>query len=231
MIGIGIISIFAYSAYWSFEVRSALFNRLYRDRALWAATAASFFALLVLSNILIGGLDPTNFYLSIALFSIGYAGAALTFAWIDTTVRVAIRADPLRRNTLHWAGLRKFIWVTLALGIFFGIFGVLLHGTNYFSPAGAGGAYLYGPYASNAVFTIPGLVLCRRRTGDGILKNHLKWLLIFVIVLFFATSLLNNPTKSVPQNLGAVLLLVDAYAIYKAARSLTTVSRLPVSDG
>jgi hypothetical protein len=227
LIGIVVIVIFAYGSYWAFQVRSALISRLYRNRALWAGSVGAFFALLILSNLLIGSLDPTNFYLSLLQFTIGYFGAAFTFAWIDTSIRVARTSDPLRRNTLHWTKLRVVLWVILILSIVGGLVTVVLLKTNYFStPAGPQGDFLYGPYGDNIIFIIPALILSHKRTGDLILRKHLKWLLIFVVVLFFTSGLLNNPATSFPRELGGVVLIVDAYCLYRATRSLAPVSHI-----
>lgn len=117
VISIGIAAGFAYGAYWAYQIRSALVSPLYRNRALWVGAAGTFFALLVLSTILIGTFAPTDRFLSLVQFGLTNFGVILVFGWIDSSVRIARRSDPLRRNTLHWTKLRIFIWVILSIAI------------------------------------------------------------------------------------------------------------------
>lgn len=227
VVGAVIVAIFSYGAYWAFQVRSALVSRLYRNRALWVGAVGTFLALLVLSDIIIGSLNSVDPYLSLFQFSIGYLGAALTFAWVDTTLILARKSDPLQRNTLHWSKLRIVVWLGLTLAIAGGLASAILTRANYFmTPTGPQGAFLYGPYGGYAIFSVPALIKSRGRAGDIVLRRHLRWLTLFVVVLFFTSSLINNPSSSIPRTIGAFLLIVDAYCLYKAARSLAPLSHV-----
>jgi hypothetical protein len=225
---IGIATGFAYGAYWAYQIRSALVSPLYRNRALWVGTVGMFFALLVLSTILIGTFASTNRFLSLFQFGLTNFGAILVFGWIDSNVRVARRSDPLRRNTLHWTKLRIFIWGILSIAIVEGLVWAFVSDINYLSsPAGLGGAFLRSPFAPAAAFGIVALAVSRRRISDITLKWHIKWLVFFVLILVFATRLLEHPSSlSTLGFIGELLLACGAYFLYMAARSLSQLNHL-----
>jgi hypothetical protein len=209
---------------------------LYRNRALWVGTVGTFFALLVLSTILIGTFASTNRFLSLFQFGLTNFGAILVFGWIDSNVRVARRSDPLRRNTLHWTKLRIFIWGILSIAIVEGLVWAFVSDLNYLSsPAGLGGAFLRSPFTPAAAFGIVALAVNRRRISDITLKRHIKWLVFFVLILFFATRLLEDPQPSYSSScsqdycvgfIGELLLACGAYFLYMAARSLSQLDHL-----
>jgi hypothetical protein len=101
-------SIAVFGAYWAFSIRSALASRIYRNHALWLGALCLVFG-------------PTNFltYRSSATIEkaldIYYAFLfAALFAFIDSTVRVARRSDPLfaayfvGRNSALVSGVESF---------------------------------------------------------------------------------------------------------------------------
>ena len=155
---------------------------LYRNRALWVGTVGTFFALLVLSAILIGTFASTNRFLILFQFSLTNFGAILVFGWIDSNVRVARRSDPLRRNTLHWTKLRILIWGLLSIALVGGLVSAFVSDINYVSSlAGLGGAFLESPFTPAAAFGIIALAVSRRRIKDVSLRRHIKWLIFFVL--------------------------------------------------
>lgn len=229
IIGIGTVTGFAYGAYWAYQIRSALVSPLYRNRALWVGAVGTFFALLVLSTILIGTFASTNRFLSLFQFGLTNFGAILVFGWIDSNVRVARRSDPLRRNTLHWTKLRILIWVILSIALVGGLVSAFVSDISYLSsPAGLGGAFLESPFTPAAAFGIVALAVSHRRINDVTLKRHIKWLVFFVLILLFATRLLEY-SSSLLSTVGfiAILLLAcGAYFLYMAARSLSQLDHL-----
>ncbi|HZB79698.1 MAG TPA: hypothetical protein VE264_00305 [Nitrososphaera sp.] len=202
---------------------------MYRNRALWVGAVGMFFALLVLSTILIGTFASTNRFLILFQFGLTNFGAILVFGWIDSNVRVARRSDPLRRNTLHWTKLRIFIWAILTIALVGGLFSAFVGDINYLSsPAGLGGAFLDSPFTPAAAFGIVALAVSHRRINDVTLKRHIKWLVFFVLILLFATRLLEY-SSSLFSTVGfvAILLLAcGAYFLYIAARSLSQLDHL-----
>jgi hypothetical protein len=228
IIAIGIAIGFVYGAYWAYQIRSALVSPLYRNRALWVGAAGTFFALLVLSTVLISTFASTDRSLILFQFGLTNFGAILVFGWIDSNVRVARRSDPLRRNTLHWTKLRIFIWAILSIAIVGGLVSAFLGDINYLSsPADLGGAFLESPFTPAAAFGIIAMAVSRRRISDITLKRHIKWLVFFVLILLIATRLLEHPSSlSTVRFIGELLLACGAYFLYMAARSLSQLDHL-----
>lgn len=198
---------------------------MYRNRALWVGAVGTFFALLVLSTVLINTFASTNRFLILFQFGLTNFGAILVFGWIDSNVRVARRSDPLRRNTLHWTKLRILIWVILSIALVGGLVSAFVSDS---SPASLGGAFLESPFTPAAVFGIVALAVSHRRINDVTLKRHIKWLVFFVLILLFATRLLEY-SSSLLSTVGfiAILLLAcSAYFLYIAARSLSQLDHL-----
>src|SRR5579864_505990 len=105
-LGALVIGLYAYSAVWAFRIRRALMSPIFKDRAGWVGIASLNFAILVSSNLLIRFFAPNDFYLSFLLYCIVDAAGIVTLAWIDTTIKLARRSDPLNRNTFLWKQLR-----------------------------------------------------------------------------------------------------------------------------
>lgn len=202
---------------------------LYRNRALWVGAVGTFFALLVLSAILIGTFASANRFLILFQFGLTNFGAILVFGWIDSNVRVARRSDPLRRNTLHWTKLRILIWGILSIALVGGLVSAFVSDINNVSSlAGLGGAFLESPFTPAAAFGIGALAVSRRRINDVTLRRHIKWLVFFVLILLFATRLVEYSSSSLSTVgfIGILLLACGAYFLYMAARSLSQLDHL-----
>jgi hypothetical protein len=223
-VGVGaiVVGLFAYAAYWGLRVRAVLMGRLYRNRALWVASVAILFAFLISANFVIYLLGSTDWYLSLLQFLVEYATAILTFAWIDTTIGVARTSDPLQRDTLRWRTLRIFLWAFVIISVVGGLGSVIVERTNFFSsPGGPEGVLLYGPFGN--LIGLIALFLSRRRSKDLILRRHMMWLSLFVVILSLSTQ--SELSRLPDARLFATLVLVlGASFLYLAARSLVPVS-------
>jgi uncharacterized BrkB/YihY/UPF0761 family membrane protein len=62
--------------------------------------------------------SPAVGYFGIAFVLTGFI---ILFVWIDATIRVARRSDPLHRNTIHWTAIRYLVLIGVAFSIFFSI--------------------------------------------------------------------------------------------------------------
>src|SRR2546428_11295079 len=140
-----VVAIFGYSAYWAFALRRVLMQHLYRRQASWVGWMAIYFV--VISTFLTLALSfnvnllPINILGGLLISS----GFIVLFFWIDSTIRVARRSDPLLRDTLRWSRLRYFIgFVTV-----FGAISALLTSINsgFALVAPFGGALLFGAIA------------------------------------------------------------------------------------
>ncbi len=219
-----------YGTYWSFNIRRALVVRNYRNHALWLGIVGILVAMSVFFTY-------SNTPVINAIFTIFYAllfGAL--FAFIDSTVRIGRRSDPLFRGILHWEKLRVPLWIDMgALEIFF-ILSV--------DPSFATFAYSFaGNILWTALATIPLIVggpavlICGRRSGDLVLKQSLKWVgaaLLFAVVLLVLTTVIRgipgvdqfDQYYSYLALPGGLINILISYSTYRSARSLAPVNRL-----
>ncbi|HZW57634.1 MAG TPA: hypothetical protein VFF30_15200 [Nitrososphaerales archaeon] len=225
-LGAVVVALYAYGAVWAFRIRNALMTPLYRSRAQWVGVVAVFFAILVSSNLLIRLTAPGDFYLSFLEYCIVDVAGIVTLAWIDTTMKMARRLDPLNRNTFKWRQLRILIWFFTFVTTFGSLFSVVWFRANFFSPAGTAGNFVSGSFGW-VLLGFFALVLSYRRSRDPILKEHLKWFGLFLFVLFIVDTVLSREIDAF-RIAGEVLLAVDAYFLYRGVKSLAPLSRVPL---
>jgi cell division protein FtsW (lipid II flippase) len=201
---------------------------LFKDRARWVGVAAVTFAAVVSSNLLIRFFAPDNFYLNFLEYCIVDTAGIVTLAWIDTTIKVARRSDPLNRNTFHWKQLRYFVWFFTFLTTAGSLFSVLLFRANYFNaPGGNGGAFIAGSFGWVFLGLIA-LYLSFRRSRDSILREHLKWLGLFLFLLLLVDTVLSRDFLAF-RIADEALLALDSYFLYRAAKSLAPLSTAPLA--
>jgi hypothetical protein len=232
--------LFSYSGLIALRVRKALFVPIYKKQALsvaivglgWAviAVVSTFFFYLSAGNL---GFD--NYIAgSVELFAF-----TILFYWIDSVATTSRRADPLLRDSLKWSHLRIVIWV-IVLG------GTMINASLYFvfgPTLGGPFSFGYNIYAIEAIvrFVLTPLVgtlliwMVYRRTKDILLRDHLKWLEVLLILLFFGTLLfeliapLNTPRTYEQLFFANSVLYVSffgaCYCLYRGATSLAPVNR------
>jgi hypothetical protein len=224
-------AVFLYTVYWALAIRNALSVKLYRRRALWIGAIATYFVaffLFITSSTALGLNDPT--YTRYASGILAYFGALTFFVWIDSSIRVARRSDPLRRDTLHWSKLRWFFGFLIIVGTFFALL------FNATSVTFVRATPFYGPVG--LVILLGGIALLRSasRSGDLSLRRHLKWFGLFA-VLAWATTIAESeafanfllPDQGVLQAVTYSLFLVSSYSLYKSARSLVPLAPMPAA--
>ena len=229
--------IYFYSGYWAFTVRKVLAGHIYRRQALWVAVAGLYFALFfVFATIaIIFGASSNNFIVTVLGDAFMVLGFIIIFAWIDATIRVARRSDPLHRNTLHWAGFRYFLLV----GAFFALLFTVVPAP--FEPSSSSileGSTLLAPLAGALLFGGLTLLVSARRARDAILRRHLKWFGIYIVFLFVTNraegEVLSRPfllsNSILLEIITYALFIVSAYFLFKCARSLTSFSPYPVEE-
>jgi hypothetical protein len=228
--------IFLYSAYWGLAIRRALIVPLYRRQALWVSIIGIYFALLFLDIAYANPFASSNPYIFYSGGLLFFTGFVLIFAWTDGTVRVARRSDPLLRDTLHWTKLRVIIWAGIFLGIlaFIGILIRLIVAGSPISDIENGGFIV-------AILAIllsgsPALFVSARRSRDTTLRRHLRWFELFASILI-ASSVIgyaytvfgthSGAPAIISAGVGYTTFIVAAYSLYKSARSLAPIGRLP----
>jgi hypothetical protein len=222
-----------YAAYWAFSIRRSLVGRIYRGHALWLGTVCILFAatnfLTYSTNVVVS--NALNVYYAVLI--------AVLFAFIDSTVRVARRSDPLLRDILRWEKLRVAIWIDIvALSVTFTLPIVYPSFVASLNP-------VVGAILITALFTIPfiggapALLIGARRSMDPLLRGNLKWLGVAFLILVVVGSAVGAVVSSLlpgisqfdqyysyPAIPGGIFTLISAYAFYRSTRSLAPINRL-----
>jgi hypothetical protein len=216
------IVICALAAYRAFTSRRVLATPLYRNRALWTGTAA---LMLILGDVWGIALENTNssvtfgivpppgtleFYLFVIVTA---AFAAVIFAWIDSTVRVALELDFTHRDTLAWKTLRPVAGTGLVIGII----------AAQFSTAAweiiVSAVLLAGPVA----YMTAALVVGRSRVRNETMRRYIRWMSFLV-----ASLLLQVGTSAISPYLNFPLTIA-AYFLYGISTSLLKTAPLSVA--
>lgn len=213
------------AAFRALNSRKVLTTPLYRTRALWTGTAAMVIALLdawgiVLENtgasVTFGIVPPygtPEFYIFVILTA---AAGAVVFAWIDSTVRVALELDFTHRDAVKWKSLRPAAGVAFVGGIIIAQFATIdwevLLSIVLLAPASA--------------YMAAALVAAGSRVRNVTMRSYIKWMgfLVASLILLFGTNVisayLNFP------------LAISAYFLYRISSSLlkTTPINLAVAE-
>ena len=225
------IGLFLYTGYISLAIRGALSVRLFRQRALWVAAIGGYFAVFfvfVAALAYLGTVDPD--VVRILTGVLAYAGGLAFFVWIDSTIRVARRSDPLKRDGLHWSLLRWFLGFLVIVGTYFGLI------FNVSSVAFVQATPLYGPVGLTLLLGGIALLRSATRSNDITLRQHLKWFGVFAI-LAWATTIVESDVfvkglgadQGVLQAISYAVFVFSAYSLNRSARSLVPLSSMPAS--
>jgi hypothetical protein len=220
-------AIFAYAAYWAFDIRRALVGRIYRSQVLWLG---------VVSIVLFAAVVPTpttNSVTTIILSNLPVIALALVlFAFVDSTVPVARRSDPLLRNILHWGRFRFAAWTALVLVEIYGAYGEI-------TSSNTGSSVVLGLLLLTVIGAPPMLIGARRSTSPN-LRGTLKWFGLGLLatlglpLVTIAEVLVGVPSTvgplayaQIPYNAVAMLF---GYAMYRSVRSLAPINRLQANE-
>jgi hypothetical protein len=226
------VGVFAYGAYWALEIRKALISPLYRRQALWVGAIAIYLAAFFLSIGLGQTLGVKSFgdtqASRVAVGAFIYIGAVMFFVWIDSTIRIARRSDPLRRNTLKWGLLRWFFGFFVIIGTFLALLFNAAQALDF-----AQATPLYGPIGAILLFGAIALLKSGRRSADPVLKTHLKWFGLFAGFLWATSGAEGTTVWRAASNdplvrvVSYLLFAIAAYFLYRSARSLAPIAQLP----
>jgi hypothetical protein len=220
-------AIFAYAAYWAFDIRRALVGRIYRSQVLWLG---------VVSIVLFAAVVPTpttNSVTTIILSNLPVIALALVlFAFVDSTVPVARRSDPLLRNILHWGRFRFAAWTALVVVEIYGAYGEI-------TSSNTGSSVVLGLLLLTVIGAPPMLIGARRSTSPN-LRGTLKWFGLGLLatlglpLVTIAEVLVGVPSTvgplayaQIPYNAVAMLF---GYAMYRSVRSLAPINRLQSNE-
>jgi hypothetical protein len=179
-----------YAAYRALQIRGALAIGLYRRQALWTSAVAIFLEFILFLDYLYFFFIPYNTVADFVVSFLQGMSILAIFAWIDTSTLIARRSDPLLRDSIHWSRLRKPFWVLLpvdyAIALLISI-SFVLSGGSLAAPSPPAElllltVFLIIPFVLGAIL----LPLSSMRSGDFVLKRHLRWFgLLVVLVLMF----------------------------------------------
>lgn len=231
-------SIFGYDAFWAYRIRSALFVRLYRNQALGILILTIAFALIFIFSapavpLLIGtpsAAIKSPLLIFLIAFEISITGSFLTlFYFLDYSILIARRTDPLLRDTFNWRKARVALWIILialeALG--FAHFIGILYNINL--PAVAS---LFSDLVPVIFIILVGGILLpvsALRSRDRTLRRHLEWFGLFVFLAYAGLI----PGDIVGANTLTLLVtdliwLASGYCIYRSVKSLVPLNKLSI---
>ena len=217
---LAVVALFLYSAFWAFTIWRILVAGLYRRQAFWVGAMGVYFVMLSGFLSIALTLELSSPFVDIPGAIIISAGFVLIFLWIDSTVRIARRSDPLFRDTLRWSKLRYLFWVATVGGAVSAFYTSIISG--FAAAAPFGGALFFGAIA---------LYLSAKRSGDRTLRRHLSWTALCIFLLWLASQIQQPLSDYVTdpyfaQSLTWPLVLAGAYSLYKSARSLVPMGHL-----
>ncbi len=229
----GLIAV--YGAFWAFSIRGALASRFYRNQALLLGAMCLVYGstnFLTYSN---SATIETAFDIYYGFLFVGL------FAFIDSTIRVARRSDPLLRSILRWEKLRIALWCGIGVIAITNVFPVF--GLSYANAvAGTLPGGLVWSIIISFIFVVggAGVLIGARRSRDPVLRRSLKWLGVAIVLLFptiSATIVLGALGVSTFDQFysfaalpGGAIAILLAYALYRSARSLAPITRLPAIE-
>jgi hypothetical protein len=232
--GITLVSL-AYSSFWAFAIRKALYGQIYRRRALWTGGFATYsaleIALIVYMPRVVGSLIVDLTWLVV--------GSVLLFilaAWVSSTVNVVISLDPFHRNRLKWNQAKKFVWVISGIIAAMNVLPALIMvGLVAYVPAFAILNYaqtwlLVGLF----VYLIAVVISYLSVNFDRLLKAYLRSFFYLLVVLMLNIAL--SPVAiSLGLFIGAFaltdsLLILSAFFMYRMSKSLAPVISKPKMD-
>ena len=215
---VAISFMFLYPAFWAFKIRRALAVRLYRNQALGIGLISVAFLAAVF--------DDTGTTYSFALL--------LIFYWIDVSFLAARRSDPLLRDTLHWSKLRIILWALGIISVAAWISGIPPIDT-------IGKIFVATLIPASGVALI---AVALRRSRNPTLSRNLAWFGLFAMTQLVTLAV--AVTFAVTDGTGGAEdfflegyflfalarflgLALGGFFLYKSARSLVPLNRLPSS--
>jgi len=177
------LPITAGAAYRALKGRRALASGVYRSRALWTGMGAIMILAYGLLQIVAEnspGFFSTfapeffsTFATGIFYFVFTIVAVIVIFSWIDSTVMVALDMDYFHRDSLHWRGLRRYLWVAVLVAAVLGGFGTTQAGVIAVT------VLLGVP----VVYAAVALGIGSGRVFDETMKRYVKWMVFLVAAL------------------------------------------------
>jgi len=219
----------AYAAYWSLGIGRALRVRAYSRQALIVGTFSLYGTFLFVLFYLVYFFSPDLLNSPLGTFqeALYLVLPPFMLAWIDSSIRVGRKTDPLLRDPLRWSKVRYVVWPVLLVSLI-----------GFYHQGGLNGAGIFSFVILG--FSIGPVLLAASWSGDRYYRRSLEWFgfavaMLVVQNLGFNTMVPNLGTGIVYTVSGfawsfianLVVVPVMFYGIYKCARSLVPLNRLP----
>jgi|GEM_PF-1208281 drug/metabolite transporter (DMT)-like permease len=237
-------AILLYGSYWAFAIGRVRTSNLYRKQATSVGVVGVYFGILWVASPFTDQLVPKNL-VSLAISAIAFfVGGILIFSWIDRSMRVARRSDPVRRDTFRWTRTRLVIWGLIVFDV------IILAGLYPRESLGQNLTLVenipfFALFLAIFAFASPALFVAARRSKDPTLHRNLRWFALFIVFVLGYTEAgyLNYITGQ--QNttgggylvffniIGVIVTLVPvagAYSLYRSAKSLAPLQSVPAAS-
>lgn len=110
LVGTAALLALAYSSFWAFSIRKALYEKTYRQRALWTGAFAAYsaveIALIVYFPYIVGSLA-----INIAWLILGSVLLLVLTVWASSNIKVVVSLDPFHKNRMKWLQAKKIVWL------------------------------------------------------------------------------------------------------------------------
>ena len=228
LIGTATLLALAYSSFWAFSIRKALYQKTYRQRALWTGIFATYsaieIALIIYFPYITGSLA-----INIAFLILGSALLLILTAWISSTIKVVISLDPFHKNRLKWLQTKKLVWLISAIIVAINIAPALhLLGYINFAPNFTFlNTLQITLFVALFLYLISVAIAYHSVIQDKLMKAYLESFLYLLVIL-----MLNIVLSPVSSALGLFigqfeltdsLLILSALFLYRMSKSLLPV--------
>jgi len=227
---------YLYAVYWAFDIRRALAVRIYRNQAFGIGVIVLAIWLTNGVYIALSGLVSLQLYSALSTLTWDFLLLTL-FYWIDASVLASRRSDPLLRDTLHWSKLRIPLWIAVLLAVGGTLtlqgYSEITDNVSLLNQLAVGTLnnailnFVYGFPVFVAI--ICGIVflpaIAVRAKWDRTLRRHFSWFALFVLLFLGTTGAGNIFPLS-----GPIILLCVGLALYKSAKSLVPLNRIPSQE-
>jgi hypothetical protein len=229
-----------YAAYWSFAIRRMMMVRSYRNQALTVGMVSLYGVILISVFYVVWLFAPSltkSAWGSVDGILYGILPPVM-LAWVDSSIRVGRRLDPLLRDSFRWSTARWILWSAMAICIItFLVSGGISSTYGVVTILGLASAFVLVGISGVAVF------VTAKRAGDRNYRRSLEWFVGFIVFtlamnagFFPLTILVSDLFTYTPINLiwaimaNFVLIPMMWYCMYRCSRSLVPLNRISLID-
>ena len=223
-----VVGLMVFSVYRGVTIGRALVNPVFRGRAyLTAVATALLFTALVSTLLPLGSIGVGSFNLSLIIAPIFYAAFISLFALFDRNILAAMELDFFHRDTLKWKVVRRPLYITWVIFIFYA--SVIFNWYSTFVddvPAILQAVDLVATLVlfGGLIYLGLALVLSATRTADHTMRRFVRNLGLFVLV--FVIGALFQSSAGVLSLISELLFIISFYFLYLGVMSLSPIGKI-----